>query len=288
MGKLLLIVGHARSGTTVLQSALSAAPEVFLLGEANLYRTGDRASFRSWYNTMHESYGNQRCKITYAPALPGSTNAEDGNSYLQRLSNHYEIFGEKLALGTPAGAHDYQRLTEWVEQKRAACVFVFRKPLDTIISSAAMFPSLPMGWHVASYALVVKLFFDLASVLPGIYGVITERIDQARLSRLGAELGLDLSIACEMYSESRVHTRARVWPVDLMREAAQLDELYSGISELLSSELLISPIALQAAQKTHDSSINNGVGALRNLAELIIGSAKQSIPQAFTLPTAAD
>lgn len=288
MGRLMLIVGHARSGTTVLQSALSTAHEVFLLGEANLYRTGNRARFRMWYNAMHEGYANQPCKITYAPALPGSTSSDDGNSYLERLSEHYEIFGEKLALGTPAGAHDYERLREWIEERRATCLFVFRSPLDTITSSTAMFPSLPVEWHAASYALVVKLFFDLASVLPNVYATTTESIDAISLARLGNQLGVNLSTAHEMYSESQIRTRSEEWPTPLASQANPLNALYHGIAALLDSNFSISQTKLQAAQKSHESPINNEVGALRNLAEQLIRSAQEQIPEAFLVPEPHD
>src|SRR5204862_6445007 len=61
----LFVVGHARSGTSILMQALNTSPDIFLLGEANLYVEGLRIGFPRWFNDMHRQFGNTLGKGSY-------------------------------------------------------------------------------------------------------------------------------------------------------------------------------------------------------------------------------
>jgi len=52
----LFVVGHARSGTTILLDALNSSRDVYCLGEANLHKTIEKTDFSIWFNTMHRSF----------------------------------------------------------------------------------------------------------------------------------------------------------------------------------------------------------------------------------------
>ena len=74
----LLVIGHARSGTTVLLNALNTCRDIYLLGEPFTFRDGGVAGFRQRFNDKHRRYGNQPTKSAYAPALPGLAEDADG------------------------------------------------------------------------------------------------------------------------------------------------------------------------------------------------------------------
>ena len=82
----LFIIGVARSGTTVLQNALNASPDIFLLGEPDIY-DDHSAGFASRYNAMHAAWGNQPAKSSYLPKVLD----KDGTwrDHLAALSRHH-------------------------------------------------------------------------------------------------------------------------------------------------------------------------------------------------------
>src|ERR1700722_5699340 len=58
----LFIIGHMRTGTTVLQNALNESKDILLFGEANFHRDPGLSDFRTRYNRWHEENGNQPSK----------------------------------------------------------------------------------------------------------------------------------------------------------------------------------------------------------------------------------
>jgi hypothetical protein len=99
----LFIVGHVRSGTTILQNALNDSDEIYLFGEAQFCRDPGSRDFAARYNAMHRSFANQITKSTYCPPIL----TEDGTwqDYLRELSTLYRYVGDKVAFGPDADHH---------------------------------------------------------------------------------------------------------------------------------------------------------------------------------------
>lgn len=194
----LVIVGHARSGTTILQNALNTSRDVYLLGEANLYREGQAPDFRSRYNGMHRRFGNQPTKSTYALSLDCEDNAS-GQAYLEALSSRYAVCGEKLALGHPSLGNDFEAAKRWIERNDVRCLFVLRDPLETIESSAKMFADVNPLLHVSSYAQVLKLYLDLVRSIPDVRLLIHRDVRLETFDELSRIYSVELDSAWLCY-----------------------------------------------------------------------------------------
>lgn len=267
----LAIIGHARSGTTVLQNAINTAGGAYVLGEANIYRNANEPGFRQRYNAMHRDYGNQPSKSTYAPALPGPHADASGADYLAALSRLYPVVGDKLALGHPRFGHDVDAIKAWIESTRAHCLFVFRHPASVLTSSASMFGTqIPFSYHVASYALTVGLYLDALRVLPNVRCAVHEKITKRTLLDLGGWLDLDMSEAFALYDPPR--TQPPAWAAEAQPYASDLEALYSGVVALAAAKRADPKFQLE--QKITASGRSLPVGDLWRLAKSVAERAE--------------
>jgi hypothetical protein len=224
----LFIVGHARSGTTILQNALNDSHEIFLFGEAQFYLDRGSADFAARYNAMHRSFGNQITKSTYCPLLL----AEDGTwqDYLNRLGMHYRYVGDKVALGTEADGYSCERFFTF--QCRhffdARYIFTFRNPVDCIASSAALLGKRDVYVWMESYLNVVLLCIRMLRLFPHVTAVFLEDRPEKTFDELRVYLGSDLSGAHLYYDRTRV-TRypADALPADARSMTDSLEEVYA-------------------------------------------------------------
>src|ERR1700761_4854868 len=108
----LFIIGHARSGTTVLQNALNGSNDIYLFGEANFYLDDGAPDFRARYNKSHELNGNQPNKSTICPA------AFEGDArwcdYLFHLSHLFRFVGEKIVMNPEHQPFHYAMLMDFM------------------------------------------------------------------------------------------------------------------------------------------------------------------------------
>src|ERR1043166_2188144 len=91
----LFIVGHARSGTSILQTALDLCPDIFLLNEANLHCHHYKENFVVWYRGMHANLGNPLSKLNSCP-IPDDV-AGDGFDVVLTARRTHKYVGDKLA-----------------------------------------------------------------------------------------------------------------------------------------------------------------------------------------------
>src|SRR5258706_6388558 len=126
--RMLFVVGAARSGTTAMQTALNASAEVFLLGEANLFRENLKPGFRARYNAQHRDGGLPPSKQTECPEV-----APENSTWVEivaALAMQHRFVGEKVAFG----AYEPDRfVSEFLAFHRrhfhgAAYVLTFRNP----------------------------------------------------------------------------------------------------------------------------------------------------------------
>ncbi len=116
--KNIIIVGHARSGTTILLNALNSSSDIYLLGECNSYLNGDLPAFRTRFNEQHEQWLNQATKSCYVPALTGIDQESSCNAYLAVLANYVRYTGEKIAVGPERlSGTNFAVLKDWLEAK---------------------------------------------------------------------------------------------------------------------------------------------------------------------------
>jgi len=245
----ILILGHGRSGTTVLMNALNTCTDTFLLGEAHLYRTGDQPYFRDRYNAMHRGFGNQPTKSTYAPVLDGVPAHVDGETYTNALAERVEWVGEKIVLGPESSGHSFERLQAYLERAWDwKMVWALRQPRAIIASCVRRWQGDIDEW-AAAVARTMLLFIHTSRILPHVNVVVHEQITATTFDTLGEILGLDFSDAPDVYTESRV-----AYP-DFGRDTAsakrldRLDAVYETlIAEIDPKTLRLSPAAAQLEQ----------------------------------------
>ena len=245
----ILILGHGRSGTTVLMNALNTCTDTFLLGEAHLYRTGDQPYFRDRYNAMHRAFGNQPTKSTYAPVLDGVPAHVDGETYTNALAERVEWVGEKIVLGPESSGHSFERLQAYLERAwNWKMVWALRQPRAIIASCVRRWQGDIDEWG-AAVARTMLLFIHTSRILPHVNVVVHEQITATTFDTLGEILGLDFSDAPDVYTESRV-----AYP-DFGRDTPsadrldRLDAVYETlIAEIDPQTLRLSPAAAQLEQ----------------------------------------
>jgi hypothetical protein len=242
----LVVIGHARSGTTVLLNALNTSPDAYLLGEPFSYRDSGERGFRARFNRAHRSYRNQISKSTYAPRLPGLAEDAPAAEYLRALREHYAIYGEKIGLTSPRYGSDFARLQDWLEDHRPHCLFVFREPGDVLDSTAKMFEFTTSTDNILSYALTARLYLNLARVLPDVRHVLHSEIAQGTFEVLGRWLGADFSSAHACYDAPRQQRRD---PAQSSPEIETLNAAYDFLSRQAPRDGLIPPALLQTEQK---------------------------------------
>lgn len=240
----LFIVGHARSGTSILLDALNTSSDVYLLGEANLHVEGGREGFVRWYNDMHRKFGNPEFKGTYCPALVG--NDSTGFEALKALSNRFRYVGEKLAFRSPSLGYDIEGFFHSCARLflRSAFVCIVRNPLDVIESCLRMFENdtreeRVVNTYVDSYLRVIYLQLRVLFQFDRTYILIHERISSTSFDRLGQELSIRLDAAHGLY-DGQIAARRRSRAAALEGSAAlrRLIDLYNEISGEISDETL--------------------------------------------------
>jgi len=271
----LIIVGPARSGTTVLLNALNTSGDICMLGEPFSYRDDGEADFRARFNRKHKRFANQISKSTYAPRLPGLSEHATAPDYFKALSRHYAIYGEKISLSNPRFGSDFPRLQDWLEDHRPRCLFVFRRPADVLYSAAGLFKATTLIDTIYYYALTVRLYLNIARVLPEVRHVLHSEISEATFQVLGRWLNADLSCAAACYDAERLERRH---PEAEIAEIETLNLAYDFLSKWEAFDGLIAPALLQTEQKLSGEN-GNELGRLYAKVDALILSLGQDHQQ---------
>ena len=249
----LFVVGHARSGTTVLMEALNSSPDVHLFSEAGLYESAFVPDFRSRFNADKARFGNERNKGTYCPGLaPEKGCALD---HLVLLSKTYRWFGEKVALGVGMKGDLRDQFTDFHARhfydSRYVCVV--RHPLSTIFSSKTMFSSNSVGDFVRSYLTATLLVLDMFRLFPHVKILKHEQVDSSTFDRLALWLGTPLPHAQFCYAREK----QQMPPADLPdfltpTQFSLLSRAWTGFEQLYDERRLVlaeQPSALAELQR---------------------------------------
>src|SRR5262249_37504071 len=91
------VIGPGRSGTTILAQIINGNDRAFLTTEANHFEAANCPDFRSWYNEKHVGFGNQICKMSYAPNFVQG-GEQEWWKWLARAAEHFDLVGDKVAI----------------------------------------------------------------------------------------------------------------------------------------------------------------------------------------------
>ena len=230
----LFIIGAARSGTTVLQSALNHSPDVFLFGEPVL---DDPAlpGFAERYNSMHKSWRNQETKSSYCPPVLKT----DGTwpEYWTCLSRHFKWVGAKLVINPSDSPEDIEGLFAFQCRHfyQARYIFTFRRPLYVVSSMRGMQALVGDGVRsttptMTSYAASAALYLRALRNLPNVTAVFHEDAAGETLTRLGRWLDIRLDGAEAYYDGTRVQSYDNATLNDEERRRfGLLDDLYDAV-----------------------------------------------------------
>jgi hypothetical protein len=238
----IFVVGHARSGTTILLDALNSSRDVYLLGEASLYKQIENLDFSIWFNNMHRSFNNSIIKKSaYIPYLPD----QDGWSVLQNISETYKFIGEKVAFRQEELGYDYASFFNFSSKyfNRSNYICVVRSPVNVTSSNINMFmDGSTSDTHLRSVYIsqlqIYYLIMCLVLTLKNVFVVVHERINQDTFDYLGRELDIDLDNAGSYYDFSRTVT-----PVDFSQKIsldkiARVIDFHERLVHVFSAETL--------------------------------------------------
>ena len=206
----LFIIGHARSGTTILQNALNDSDDIVLLGEPNLHVDTGSRDFRRRYNAMHQGFGNQENKSSYCPAL--FADDESWDAYLVALNQRYRYVGAKVVVDPEGADETAERIYEFAMREfyRSRYVFTFRNPIDVLCSMQNLCsyggrqPPSPAA-IMRSYLISIRLYIRMLRTMPKVQVLFHGRISAATFADLGKMLKIDLGNCHKYYSDEKAN-----------------------------------------------------------------------------------
>lgn len=255
-GRGLFVVGHARSGTTILLDALNSCRDIYCLGEANFHKSIEKPDFIQWFNGLHRSFDNPPMKSTCLPYF----SAQDGWEVLRELSGSYKFVGEKAAFRDEESGYDFKSFfrfsTKYFHNSNYICVI--RHPKSVSGSCIEMFMSGLLDAESLSVVSISQLqtyylILSLAFSMPKVFILIHEHISRETFDALGCEFGVDLRAAAGFY--------------DFKKSVSKL-----GLRESIDDAALARPIYYYSLiEKFTDSkslNLENGAGLRNVLFEL--------------------
>ncbi len=200
----LFIIGHARSGTTILQNALNDSADIFLLGEPNLHTDPGTPDFAQRYNAMQHSFHNQESKSSYCPLFFPEDAAWP--AYLQQLLENYRYVGAKIVV-TPHEMHrDVGRLFDFQARHfyNSHYLFCFRDPETVILSASRLLGIDDIRALMLSYLSVMRLYIRMLRNFRHVLVLFHEEITSDSFVAISRLLGLELDRCHRYYSAGKI------------------------------------------------------------------------------------
>ena len=196
--KSLFVFGFARSGTAILGKILNANSQCFMTGEANFYLNQSIPRFRDSFNEMHQRFGNQISKLTYAPDfIPKRKHY--WWEYYHEASKYYDYVGDKIALSHyHLGECPPTDLMSFFEARffDAKYIFTVRSPIQTILSACKLFSIADqrgMEGLISGWLDFIRFWSHCIQIFPSTITLIFRPFCEEDILRLGEFLGIDLS-----------------------------------------------------------------------------------------------
>jgi len=210
----LFVIGHSRSGTTILENALNDHREIFIFNEADFYSDSGARDFRARHNAMHQAFRNQENKGSFCPKLFDED--ESWDRYVIALSRVYRYVGSKIVIhqdrntGMPDQLFDF--MTKWFYGSHF--IFTFRNPADVLGSNRGL-----AAWTggespdcrlvMRSFLWVMRLYIRALRNLPNVRAIFHEQVSPQTFEALSDWLGLDLRGSFGYYSDTKVKAYSR-------------------------------------------------------------------------------
>jgi hypothetical protein len=206
----LFVVGCARSGTTILGDCFNLSPDIYLLNEAHLFFNNIFGDFSTFFNKQRAAESRHRAKGTYIP--PAMNRERGGFTAWLRLGKHYRYVGEKIALW-PLGKEDGRKMPELFFEFHARYLFhakyflIARNPAEAVLSMSKMFCDQPLMALVECWLEALRVQLDVLDLFPNVYFTFLENLNQERLQKIGAVLGVEIPIGTGTVSKYWKATR---------------------------------------------------------------------------------
>jgi len=230
------VVGHARTGTTVMTRALNTSPDIFVLEEANLHYSSDQDEFADWFNAMHCSFSNppaKGCRI--AP------HAGNGFEVLVQLSRDYRFVGDKMAFRDESLGYSFDQSyafqAKWF--LKSAYICTLRDPIQTLASNLEMFEDASLAIYVRSYIRALIHLMDTYATFDRCLIADLGRLTPTSFRLIGQMIGADLDEAFDEYDPTSIEQRADLFQDDVEDAAVRLAvDAYRRLVELVDPETM--------------------------------------------------
>jgi hypothetical protein len=241
----LFIVGNARSGTSILCDCFNLSPEIFLLGEANVFLHHCQDDFAAWFNRQHVAFKNRRGKGTYLPLAVAEESG--GMAALWRMGAFHRYVGEKIAFGPHGkiGGQSYQELFFAFHARyfySSKYFLTLRAPAECIWSMAKMFPQKDPRELYECWLNSLKVQLDLLHTFPNVYLVVFDNLKAGTFATIKALLGTQIDGAGILRDDHKQSTLTNDrLPIELSSYQALNDQctaVYQDVKEAFSSETL--------------------------------------------------
>jgi tetratricopeptide (TPR) repeat protein len=207
----IFIIGHARSGTTVLTHILNTDQEVCILQEAEIYWNYEVSHYAEVFNRRGSMRKRTWRKGNYIPpCVPGSLN---GRRVIEGLSKYYRRVGDKIALGP--GRIEQIKIWEFFAKNyfNANYIFTFRDPLQAAASMKRMFPENSYTEILDTWITSVALMMRFISFLPNVCAIPMERYSACVLQTLNERLGTMAVISGASIHQARKISRDDIFGI---------------------------------------------------------------------------
>jgi hypothetical protein len=205
----LFIIGSARSGTSILCDCLNLSPDVFLLGEANLYIHHHLDNFIEFFNNQHIQFNNRRSKGTFAP--PSRLPERGGINFLARMNKNYNFVGEKIAFG-PHGKIDNQSSQEVFFNFHARYfyfsnyILIIRRPAEAVLSMLKMFPQIGLDLIFDCWLRTLKIQVDVFQSFPRSHVIFFENLNTETVMQLCSVISVNIHIPKGIFREENKYS----------------------------------------------------------------------------------
>jgi hypothetical protein len=272
----LFVIGHARTGTTILENALNDHDQIYILGEADLYSDPGTPDFRERHNAKHRDLRNQDNKGNYCPKL--FEGDESWDAYFLALARTYRYVGAKIVINPYSDPRAADQLFDFATLNFYASnfLFTFRNPSDVLGSNQGLAewsggPAPSIKVVMRSYLRVMQLYLRMLRNLPHVTAVFHDQVTPATFEAIGKRLGLDLGRSYRYYSGEKAKTYAP--SVDDSGDRALLDRV-THYYELLKQQSVAGYDLLQIDQNLDnlDPSHPTPLGQMAKEIDFILGS----------------
>lgn len=204
----IFIIGHTRSGTTVLQDALNSCPDIFIMWEGNLHANHHKKNFSAWNRGMHKRF-NHPARKSYTCPIPDDAEG-DGFDVMLKARRSHKYVGDKLAFRNEKLGYDFDACYAFFIKYfwKSCYLCTIRDPADLLVSNKKMFSLEDLSDYAGSYLQTCAFVLSIYTTFDNAFVFALEDMNQGYFDRLGERLGCDLSSA-HLYYDKKAQQAGR-------------------------------------------------------------------------------